>query len=239
MMGIGAAPFSTTAAFNDRDFGGACLPACAEPFSSAGGVEIRIDIDGKRLSAPDNRFKPDVTGPDGSNTSFFVTDSIIDDDDGDGLLSPAFDGENPADEFPNFFGTSASAPHVAALAALMLDASEFGPMQANDGSKQRICLLDNVTLLLDKDVADHLLNKSRGPRIARKGFCLTPGEVELAMEATALDMTRRVVDRLSGTFIDIANSEGFDFDTGAGFVDGVSAVKAVATPPIKLILKRK
>ena len=235
MMGIGAAPFSTTAAFNDRDFGGACLPACAEPFSSAGGVEIRIDTAGNRLAAPENRFKPDVTGPDGSNTSFFFSDSIIDDDDGDGLLSPGFDGENPADEFPNFFGTSASAPHVAALAALMLDASELGPMDVNDGSKQRVCFLNKVTLLLEPEVADLLLNK-KGRPIARKGFCLTPGEIELALEATALDMTRRVVDRLSGTFVDIPNSEGFDFDTGAGFVDGVRAIRAVAALPTKLIL---
>ncbi len=43
---------------------------------------------------------------DGANTTFFSVDSIVD-----------------PDTFPNFFGTSAAAPHAASIAALVLEAA--------------------------------------------------------------------------------------------------------------------
>jgi subtilisin family serine protease len=102
----------------------ACNPACAEDFSSAGNIPIFFDSVGKRLAAPFVRENPWVTGPDGGTTTFFISDSSFDDDDGDGFNSPFSTfltplDSDPASEYPNFFGTSASAPHVAAVAALM------------------------------------------------------------------------------------------------------------------------
>ena len=102
-----------------------CAPACLNDFSSAGGVPIFFDSLGNR-TAEATRDKPLVTGPDGGNTTFFFFDSNFDDDDGDGCNSPFSTfitdclDENGG-EFPNFFGTSASAPHVAAVAGLMLE----------------------------------------------------------------------------------------------------------------------
>ena len=80
-------------------------PLQLETFSSIGGTPILFDISGNRLQPAEIRSKPNVVGPDGGSTTFFYSS----DSDGDG--------------FPDFFGTSASAPHVAAVAALMLEAN--------------------------------------------------------------------------------------------------------------------
>jgi hypothetical protein len=106
---VGAAPWYNTAAFGPQNKRG-CAPACLELFSSAGGVPILFDRNGRRFPFPLVRIKPGVTGPDGGNTTFFVAD-----------LAAPIPGTTEPDGFPNFFGTSASAPHVAAIAALMLD----------------------------------------------------------------------------------------------------------------------
>ncbi len=86
-----------------------------ESFSSLGGdLPFWISDDGNtRYTSAQTCFKPEVTGPDGANTTFFGSDISYD-----------------ADAYPNFFGTSAAAPHVAAVAALMLDAkASLSPSQ--------------------------------------------------------------------------------------------------------------
>jgi Ca2+-binding RTX toxin-like protein len=76
-----------------------------EPFSSLGGmIPIYFDDDGNPLATPEMRHKPEIAAPDGTNTTFFGSDSGFD-----------------PDSHPNFFGTSAAAPHAAAVAALMMD----------------------------------------------------------------------------------------------------------------------
>ena len=89
-IGVGAVPF-----FN---------PAASEPFSSAGPALRFFDPAGNRLPARQLLLKPDVSGIDGVNTTFFP---------------PGGDIPQDPDDFPNFFGTSAAAPNLAAVAALM------------------------------------------------------------------------------------------------------------------------
>ena len=96
---VGAAYYGDTPAFGQD-------PALLEAFSSAGGTPILFDTTGTRLTSPEVREKPEIVAPDGTNTTFFPQGN---DTDGDG--------------FPNFFGTSAAAPHAGAVAALMLEAN--------------------------------------------------------------------------------------------------------------------
>ncbi|WP_052316757.1 S8 family peptidase [Rudanella lutea] len=98
-IATGAAFFLETPAYGIN-------PPLIEDFSSKGGTPIYFTPNGTRLPSPVTRQKPDVTAPDGANTSFFFRDSASD-----------------PDTSPNFFGTSAAAPHAGAVAALMLQAN--------------------------------------------------------------------------------------------------------------------
>ena len=94
--GVAAAYYQQTPPFGTD-------PAEAESFTSLGGTPILFSVDGSAKSSAEVRDQPRFTGPDGTSNTFFGGDR-----DGDGL--------------PNFSGTSASAPHVAALAALQKQA---------------------------------------------------------------------------------------------------------------------
>ena len=92
---VGAAFWRNTPAFGVN-------PARREPYSSGGPTPILFDTAGNRLASPTIRHKPEIVAPDGGSTTFF------------GEVVPGFPS-------PLFFGTSAAAPHAAAVAALMLE----------------------------------------------------------------------------------------------------------------------
>jgi Ca2+-binding RTX toxin-like protein len=73
-------------------------PALLEDYSSRGSSPILFNAQGDRLPMPQIRQKPEIIGPDGVGTTVLGFDS--------------------------FFGTSAAAPHAAAVAALMLQRSQ-------------------------------------------------------------------------------------------------------------------
>jgi len=103
--GVGAAFWRKTPRFG-------VFPPEIENFSSAGGTPILFDLAGNRI-VPEVRDQPRFTGPDGGVTTFFGGRNSFGETDPDGN---------------HFFGTSASAPHAAAVAALMLEANKrLGP----------------------------------------------------------------------------------------------------------------
>jgi len=95
-IAAGAAAWYNTPAY------GASPPAI-NSFSSAGGTPVFFDSVGNPITTL-YREKPELVGPDGTNTTFFGTDITQD-----------------ADSYPNFFGTSASAPHLAGAGALLME----------------------------------------------------------------------------------------------------------------------
>lgn len=81
-------------------------------FTSAGPTTILFNPDGTRKATPEVRLKPEFSALQGTDTTFFGSSDI----EGNG--------------FPNFFGTSAAAPHAAAIAALVKQANpDFTPQQ--------------------------------------------------------------------------------------------------------------
>jgi hypothetical protein len=85
-------------------------PLVVRNFSSRGQTPLWFDPAGNLLVQPIVRRKPELTGPDGVDTTFF---------------SEGIDYENNGNW--NFPGTSAAAPHVAGVAAILLSATRKLP----------------------------------------------------------------------------------------------------------------
>lgn len=117
-------------------------PFVPESFSSPGPVTIYFDQENHRLATPEVRLKPNLAAMDGANTTFFISDTTQD-----------------PDTFPNFFGTSAAAPHAAAIAALVLQA-HGGPGSVTPAQMRTV---------LEKSAFPHDLDPGAASGVARAG----------------------------------------------------------------------
>lgn len=104
-IAVGAVPF-----FNAPSNGTA--PGAPEDFTGRGGVGANGMLFLNPNGSLGMRDKPEIAAVDGANTSAFG-----DDDGSDG------------DTFPNFYGTSAAAPHAAGIAALIKSRATVTPAQ--------------------------------------------------------------------------------------------------------------
>ncbi|HEY6457583.1 MAG TPA: S8 family serine peptidase, partial [Steroidobacteraceae bacterium] len=117
-------------------------PAVLEAYSSYGDDPILFDTNGSALASPLDRNKPDLTGPDAVNDTFLGFQLAL-----HSANSPPWNsnGQFPTSialcqnntQYPNFFGTSAAAPHAAAAAALLWQANPaLTPGQITTALKQ-------------------------------------------------------------------------------------------------------
>src|SRR5207237_682255 len=104
---VGAAPFYNTPLCG-------VTTAILETFSSLGGGPILFDKSGARLATPEIRQKPDFVAPDRGNSTFFGRLALPTGAD-TGSVPQCADNTS----YPHFAGTSAAAPHAAAVAALL------------------------------------------------------------------------------------------------------------------------
>jgi hypothetical protein len=130
-------------------------------YTSPGPATVFFDKMGTRLPKPETRLQPGVAAADNANTSFFGGDSVSD-----------------LDTKPNFSGTSAAAPHAAAIAALVLEAH---------GGPGSVTPAQMMTLLHDS-AFDHDLDPnfaSGGARTSDGGQVLFMAETDLGLNPSS------------------------------------------------------
>jgi Subtilase family len=149
----------------------------SEYFSSLGPATIYLDQDNLPLATPDVRKKPEIAAPDGVDTTFFGSPGV------------------PGDPHPLFFGTSAAAPHAAAVGALLIQAAG-GPGHLSPDKLK--ALLEETTQqphqLTAGAVWATLANGSDSLKVNVRGFSpLDPNQFHFAFTGDADDSVASIV----------------------------------------------
>jgi hypothetical protein len=194
---VGAVLYSKTPAFG-------VSPPEIESYSSSGTTPILFGVAGNRFDTPDLRArKPEIVAPDGADTTFFGTDT-------DGNL------------FPNFFGTSAAAPHAAGVAALLLeDKPTLTPLQVYD-SLENTAVDMGVVAGFDNDSGFGLIqaDAALSPSLSIADVTVTEGNSGAANAVFTVTLSEASVQTVTVNFA-TANSTataGSDYVTNFGLL---------------------
>ena len=196
-IAVGAAYYGSTPAFG-KD------PATLESYSSNGPTLITYDTAGNLLATPIVRSGPAIMAPDGGDTTFFGSDT-------------------DKDGFPNFFGTSAAAPHAAAVAALMLEANNA--LNAADIKN----LMQDSALDMDDTLTagfDKGFDNATGAGLLQANLAVGYAST-LTLTATAAK-TVLLGTHLNDTFVGGPGSHTFEAGAGSDKLDYSAAGAAVS-----------
>lgn len=183
-------------------------PFLPEDYTSPGPSYIYFDANANRLASPIVRQKPDVAASTNVNTTFFSSDSSRD-----------------ADTFPNFGGTSAAAPHAAAIAALVLE-SRGGPGSVTQPQMRSI--LQNAAFPHDLDpfYASGSARTSNGGKVSiavrgnMNGFSLGDSTTVSTTDTSAVSVS----------YVGPGSVATLSFDMRGGNTAGGNQVTGLSTP---------
>jgi hypothetical protein len=172
-----------------------------ETFSSPGPATIYLDASGARLAEADIRPKPALAAPDGVNTTFFPSGA---------LTAPDYEG----DGYPNFFGTSAAAPHAAAVAALLLDAAG-GPSTLTPA--EVVATMQATTPTRDSDPLYSRARAGKNLTVSASGGSATDPEFfTITLGGRAAELTTLTIDvTATGLQFDPDPATGYPLTVGA------------------------
>jgi hypothetical protein len=172
-----------------------------ETFSSPGPATIYLDASGARLAEADIRPKPALAAPDGVNTTFFPSGA---------LTATDYEG----DGYPNFFGTSAAAPHAAAVAALLLDAAG-GPSTLTPA--EVVATMQATTPARDSDPLYSRARAGKNLTVSASGGSATDPEFfTITLGGRAAELTTLTIDvTATGLQFDPDPATGYPLTVGA------------------------
>ena len=149
-----------------------------EFYSSLGPIPIWLNGDGVRLAKPEIRQKPEIAAPDGVDTTAFFG-------------NPGLAG----DPNPQFYCTSAAAPHAAAATALLIEAAGGPGKLTPAGAKTLLETTTQQPHQLDAGIVGARL--SSGPdtlSVAVMGFNTgNPNQFRFTFKGAAGDSVSRIV----------------------------------------------